>query len=552
MSTAADLPERAWADLRDQVGGRLIAVRSPLERCRSDPSDEALERARRLLSNPYALEDEPGSFQTTGWHGAFVTEPSPYAVAVESADDIAATVRFARRHGLRISIKGTGHDYLGRSCDPDSLCVWTHRMRTVSLDDAFRPRGSDGPGVPAMTMGAGTRWLEAYQAATAGGRYVQGGGCTSVGAVGGFTQGSGFGSYALRYGTAAGNVLELTVVTADGEIVVANEFQHADLFWALRGGGGGTFGVVAEMTVRTHPIPASSGAVTGVIRAVDDDAYRELIREVVHLYPELDNSSWGELISLGEDNSVSISMLGLELSEAEMQAVWRPFLDWVESRPGRYSSEVMVAAGLDFSHTWDPQWWDEVAPGLIVRDDRPGQPPGHYWWAFNQGEVAWYLNTYQSHWLPLRLFTEAPDELADALFRASRGGWFTLQVNKGLSGMSPEARRRDEQTAVNPAAFDAAALLIMVSCQQRRVPGIPTMEPDYELAAQGARRVTEALRGLAEMTRGAGAYLNETDYFDPDWKDNSWGTNYPRLLDIKRLVDPTNFFRVHHGVGSDL
>src|SRR5437764_51363 len=96
------------------------------------------------------------------------------------SSDIAAAVDFARRHRLRLVVKGTGHDYLGRSNAPDSLLLWTHNMRQVSPHDAFVGRGCAAAqtGVPAVSVRAGARWLEVYQAVTVrGGRYVQGGGC---------------------------------------------------------------------------------------------------------------------------------------------------------------------------------------------------------------------------------------------------------------------------------------------------------------------------------------------------------------------------------------
>jgi FAD/FMN-containing dehydrogenase len=79
-------------------------------------------------------------------------------VAAEDANDVAAAIDFARRHRLRLVIKGTGHDYLGRSSAPDSLLVWTHRMRRVSIHDAFTPRGCPAAqGSPAVSVEAGTR-----------------------------------------------------------------------------------------------------------------------------------------------------------------------------------------------------------------------------------------------------------------------------------------------------------------------------------------------------------------------------------------------------------
>jgi FAD/FMN-containing dehydrogenase len=80
---------------------------------------------------------------------------------------------------------------------------------------------------------------------------------------------------------------------------------------------------------------------------------------------------------------------------------------------------------------------------------------------------------------------------------------------------------------------------------------VPGHEPDAENAAVGARLVGQTMDVLRALTPGAGSYVNETDYFEPDWQDSFWGANYPRLLEIKRRYDPHNVFRVHHGVGSE-
>jgi FAD/FMN-containing dehydrogenase len=99
--------------------------------------------------------------------------------------------------------------------------------------------------------------------------------------------------------------------------------------------------------------------------------------------------------------------------------------------------------------------------------------------------------------------------------------------------------------------FDAACLLISASNQQNAFPGIPGVEPDAEQGAIDAQHVAKAMDGIRTMTPNSGSYVNETDYFEPDWQQNFWGTNYPMLLEIKHRYDPTNLFRVHHGVGSE-
>ena len=94
-------------------------------------------------------------------------------------------------------------------------------------------------------------------------------------------QGGGFGSFSKRYGTAAASLLEAEIVTADGRLQIANACQHPDLFWALKGGGGGTFGVVTRLTLRTHSLPEFFGGVFASVRASSDAAFRKLIGHFV-------------------------------------------------------------------------------------------------------------------------------------------------------------------------------------------------------------------------------------------------------------------------------
>ena len=541
-------PPEVWDTLKAEVGGRLIMVESPLQACKDNLSGPYCATALENLQNPFFNEDEPGATQTTGWMDAWTAAVSPYAVAAESPQDVAAAVNFAREHGVRLVVKGTGHDYLGRSNAPDSLLIWTHNMRDVTVHDAFTITGGTGEGVPAISVGAGTRWLEAYVAATQHGRYVQGGGCTSVGAAGGFIQGSGFGSFSKRFGTGAAGVLEYELVTADGKIVIANEVQNADLFWALRGGGGGTFGVVTRATLLAHEIPTLVGFATGSIRAHDDDAFRALIAEFVGFYPaNLNNPHWGEQITLSEDNSMVLAMTFLDLTEADARGAWQPFLDWVTARPDTYTTDVDFTA-RPFNTVWDAAWWEANDPSFITLDPRPGQPTSQYWWSGNQGEVSQFIRTYQSRWLPIGSFD---DQLAAALFEASRHYHFTLHFNKGLSGADPDAIARSRATSVNPVALDAAALLIAASTEPHAYPGLPGHEPNLAEARVRAAKIDAVMKTVRDATPGSGSYLNEADYFEPEWQPSFWGPNYPRLLDIKRKYDPDNIFRVHHGVGSE-
>jgi FAD/FMN-containing dehydrogenase len=504
----------------------------------------------KSLENPFFVEDHPGAFFTTGWLDAFQSSAGRYAVAAESTADIIAAVQFAREHEVRLVVKGTGHDYMGRSGGPDGLVVWTHRMRGVTVLERFVPAGTAGPGVPAVSVGAGTRWIEVYQALNSQGRYVPGGGCTSVGAAGGFTQGGGFSSFATRDGTAAGSVLEIEVVAADGQVVVASQAQHPDLFWALRGGGGGTFGIVSNITFATHPTPQTLGAAFGSVSAGNDSDFVVLVRRLAQFLPQLDNEHVGELIRLRPDRRIEFGMTVVDLGEDDARAIWEPFGDWVAARPEQFSSDVLVAAG-PFAGYWDPAHWDAVFPELICRDQRDGAVPGLFWWSDHTQDVSRFIEAYQSRWLPTEVAVEAPDRLADALVAASREWPVAIHLNKGLAGESPDARRRDQTTSMNPAVFDAVGLVILDSIQHA-FPGVPGHEPDLAAARGRVERLRAAMHVIRAVTPNSGTYPNEADYFEPDWQHSFWGDNYSRLLEVKQRYDPTNLFRVHHGVGSEL
>src|SRR5207244_2085290 len=120
----------------------------------------------------------------------------------------------------------------------------------------------------------GATWGTVYdRVTTRGGRYVQGGGCLSVG-VAGLIQSGGFGSFSKNYGLAAAGLLEAEVVTADGVTRIANACTHPDLFWGIKGGGGGSLGVVTRLTLRTRELPEFVGGAFIRIRATSETAFR--------------------------------------------------------------------------------------------------------------------------------------------------------------------------------------------------------------------------------------------------------------------------------------
>ena len=320
--------EAEWEGLKEAVDGRWSPVALP------DFKDPAV---RKLLSDPFYIGDQPGLTPNSGWLDAWRSSPSAYVVAAETAADVAAAIRFARAHNLRLVVKGGSHSFLGTSNAPDSLLVWTRRMNAVTVHDGFTPQGSEAAPVPAVSAGAGCIWLHLYQAVIGGaGRYVQGGGCTTVG-VPGLVQGGGFGSYSKAYGTAAASLLEAEIVTADGETRIVNKAREPDLFWALKGGGGGTFGVVTRVTLATHELPRTFGALHADLRARSDEAYRRLLARFIDFYAtSLWNPHWGERATARPDNLLQIQMVFQDLTQDEARAVWQPLIDFLGANSGDY------------------------------------------------------------------------------------------------------------------------------------------------------------------------------------------------------------------------
>jgi len=541
-----------WDRLRQKVAGRLLQPTSPFERCAASPADERCATALQQLRNPYYLGDEPALTQTSGWVDAWTSAPSLYAVSAASTADVVAAVKFAREHSLRLVVKGGGHSYQGTSCAPNSLLIWTRHMSSVTLHDAFRAQGCDTQaGQPAVTLGAGALWADAYEAVTTrAGRYVQGGGCRSVG-VAGLVQSGGFGSWSKRYGTAAAGLLEAEVVTADGRARIVNDCAYPDLFWALKGGGGGTFGVVTRVTLRTRELPQQVGAVRAQIRAASDEAYRALLAKALTFYrSDLLNPHWGETLRFTPENVLEIAMLFQGLSRAQAQSTWAPFFDWVKSQPEHtfvQEPSVLAVPGRRF---WDAEYLRQHAPGAVLRDERKGAPSAHAYWAQNQEEAGQLLHGYQSAWLPASLIEPAKQpQLVDALFASSRHWPLALHFNKGLAG-APEAEiATASDTATNPAMLDAFALAIIAAEGPPAFRGLP--EPDLMRARGEALAIGHAMQELLKAVPQAGAYVAESDYFQPDWQAAFWGANYRRLALVKEKYDPEGLFFVHHGVGSE-
>jgi FAD/FMN-containing dehydrogenase len=546
--------EADWAALGARVGGRLDKVKATLDVCSGGARGAACAKVFRELKNPYFIGDDVSLTQTTGWVDAWTSSPSVYAVAAQSASDVVAAIEFARIHRLRLVVKGGGHSYLGTSCSADSLLIWTRPMRDIVLHDAFVPEACPGTGMPAVSIGAGALWMQAYEEVTTrAARYVQGGGCATVG-VAGLVQGGGFGSYSKAYGTAAASLLEAEIVTADGIVRRANACSNADLFWALKGGGGGTFGVVTRVTLRTHDLPAFFGWVSASMRAATDADFRLLLVDFVAFCAEcLIDPHWGEIVNVRPGGVLDIQMSFQGLDAVRAETIWQPFFDKVRAAsPSVRFIEAPRIRQIDAPRRWDAAFFKSHAAGAIQADDRPGASPDNIYWSANRSEAGHFIHGFESVWLPRSLLDPAAQpQLVNALVASSRYSSVEIHLQKGLAGATDDVIARERDTAMNPAVLGAFALAICGSEGAPAFVGLVGHEPDLSEARRNGHKVARAMRELRKVVPEVGSYLAESSYFETDWRSSYWGSNYSRLLQIKNKYDAEGLFFVRHGVGSE-
>jgi FAD/FMN-containing dehydrogenase len=541
----------SWAKLREAVEGGLIDVRAMFASCNAEPEGAACGEATRYVKNPYWLGDQAAGTQLSGLLDGWTPAPSAYAIKARNTADVVAGVNFARENNLRLVVKGGGHSYYGTSNAPDSLLIWTRAMNKVTLHDAFVGQGCAGhiAPVPAVSAEAGAVWIDLYDSVTSkGGRYVQGGGCMTVG-ITGLTLGGGFGSYSKRFGTAAAGLLEAEIVTADGRVRVVNECMEPDLFWALKGGGGGTFGVVTRLTLRTHELPKYFGGAGGKIKASSDQAFVQLIGRFIDFYSEkLFNPHWGEQVHFQPDNTLDVDMACEGLDSAQIWEIWRPFRDWVKARPHDFTvTSPFWSDARDARSQWDPSnhWFKH--------DPRDAVPSHHVWNRGNEGECGAFIYGYDSLWLPASLLGEKRrKELTAALFAASRHETVEFHIAKGMAGAPREVLADVSHTATNPALLDAFTLAIIADGDETPAyPGFVRPPMDMAKAQEKARGIAAAAAELRKIAPHSGSYFNEGNFFSASWREEFWGKNYSKLRAIKTKYDPDGLFFVHHGVGSE-
>ncbi len=533
--------EKEWERLQRLLSGKIYPGVTPLIACRRNQGSGGCHDVARLMRNPYFLGDQPGVAQISGWPGAWRSEPSAVVAEVRSCFDVAACVNFARVRNLRLVVRGGGHSYTGTSSCPDSLMIWTRRLNQIVIEH------------DSVSVEAGAVWMDVYHAVTTlGNRYVQGGGCATVG-VPGLIQSGGFGSFSKTFGTAAGGLIEAQIVTADGQIRTVNEAQDPELFWAIKGGGGGNFGVVTRVKLRTYSLPPTFGDISVELKADSEGAFRTLVGRFFRFYrDELFNEHWGENVAFRPGNILSANMVFTGVAKTEASQRWRRFLQEATADGHTVAVKPLFVEALPARHWWDPDYLQTYSPGSVFLDDRPGAPPYHAWWQGDARQAGEFIHGYESGWLPAELLnSDSIESLADGIFASSRVWTTTLQFNKGLARAPRPVRDDALDTATNPAICTAFALVTIAGGAQPSYVGDRAIDPRCASTRSDMNKIHQAMLQLQDFVKVTGAYLSESSYYQSSWQRAFWGRNHLRLAAVKAAYDPNGLLFVHQGIGSE-
>ena len=400
-------------------------------------------------------------------------------------EEVAASVKWARANGRKITVRSGGHNYEGFSMNSD-LVIDVSGLKGFTL------------GADTMTIGSGWKQgdLAAHLFASRPNTAAVMGSCKSV-AFSGFSLGGGFGFLARKFGLGVDNIVSLRVVDADGEILVANEQENAELFWALRGGGG-SFGVVTEIKVRVHAVPAN---VTTFHRQFPIAQATELVPKwfawVKDMAPEL--VSIMSMSGSGASAHVSISgqFLGSQAQcLAALQATWGAIFIG-------YSKQRTFLDSLD------------------------------HW---NGGKVAAKSSRFRarSDYYLKPLNAEGTATITRVLVN-NKDPWSFAFLFDSYGSVIREVPR--DAMAFGHRKDVLCCLQIFMSW------GSTQMNGTNPIDARSAAR----LREIAGVLRSSGnvsgqAYPNYTDLTRDDWATAYYGENLPRLQQAKQQFDATNFF----------
>ncbi|KAI1436360.1 hypothetical protein GGR50DRAFT_651932 [Xylaria sp. CBS 124048] len=514
-----------WGAFNRTVGGRLVATIPIAAVCHDNPwvpydaeACAALQATWDYPQTHYPTSSSPmAPFFANASCDPFTARSAQcvigsqvqYAVNATGVGDYQKTLAFAKARNLRLVIRNTGHDYFGKSTGAGALEIWTHHLKHVEFIPEYQSSVYRGK---AFKFGAGVQMFEAYAAADAAGVTIVGGDCDTVGIVGGYSQGGGHGPLMSRFGLGADQVLAWEVVTANGQHLVADADHNKDLYWALSGGGGGTYAAVLSATVRAHEdLIVSGGNLTFTSAGVSDDDFYSAMQTFLLSLPAMADAGTWSAFQLISGIFILTPLFGPGLRKENIQALLEPTLKFLDAK--------------NFTYSYNIQQYDKFYDGFN------NLIPFNNITEYNIG----------GRLIPRSLVVD--DESIPPLMNAIK---YILGEGGGIAGSHFNVSRFPLQgtaNAVNPVWRDSIFDAVL---------GLPYDYLNFTANFAVQDQMTNVLMpALKAVTPGGGSYLNEADFRDPDWQSAFYGVNYPALKAVKDKYDPAKLFFGPTAVGSE-
>jgi hypothetical protein len=425
---------------------------------------------------------------------------------------------------------------MNRSSGAYALSIWTHNLRHIQHESHWQlPTGNGSADV--IITGSGNNWGTLYKFANDHNCTVVGGGDGTVG-LGGYLQGGGHGPLSSQFGLGADQIYQVTVITTDGLRLVANQKQNQDLLWAIKGGGAGQYGVVTEYVLKTHPAPTQvvrGGLQVYAAKHASADAAWKAVAAVVSSLPDVMDARLGGTVNVFKGSTAKQS-LGVNYTvpgAAVVPSLTGYFVgeDVLRNALQKLADNAIAASGDNSSITVKFTPISSAKTFLASFGSTAGSSIG-------QGILSTRL-------LGRAELSDIPSEnltmyLQQIMYNSSML-LFGLQGGPGTANVPIDMRG-----AVNPVWRKAYAHLLSFGVPLDDT-GVPSAE--FKKAGEWAEEYRESVwRNWAPNT---GAYMNEANPFNTNWKHDFYGEYYGRLLQIKDKYDPSGSLYVLNGVGSD-
>ncbi|KAK4150008.1 hypothetical protein C8A00DRAFT_46504 [Chaetomidium leptoderma] len=541
-----------WKQLNVSLGGALLRPLPAASACY--PGEGFNETTCRWLVNQsdrtHFWIDEPLSTLTQWPQGStcpLTLNPEgsctrggfpKYVVNATTVKHIQAAVNFARNKNVRLVIKNTGHDFGGRSMGAGSLSIWVHNLKSFEFIPEYNVGRYSGM---AVHVGAGMESWEQFNHMAANNIAVVAPGGNSVGAVGGWIAVAGHGGLTSKYGLGSDQVLAINIVTADGKFLTVDPNNHQDdLWWALRGGGPSTFGVITSVILKAYPpinvtTASLSFSVNPSLATPNTTAPPANANSLTDL-----TSFWGG-VSLTYHYCTHIIAAGgfcysyiYPLGNSSFSFTTSHFLPNTNFSAASALLQPLYTQ-LNTAHTIP----------VTLPTNLPSTPyAGNGRRTGASGSEA--VNTrYRSRLFPSSLWrntTQWATIFAATIRAAVEEGGYTFH-GIGYSPTADVAGWPGVDSAVHPAWRDAALHGSLMEVQP------------LGLTAAEARKRDERVKGYVgrwqALMPGAGAYMNEGDPAEAEWQGRFFGVHYRRLVGVKRRWDPWGVFWARTTVGSE-